>query len=35
LSSGRNFLPQLVRDWRTRAHAAGRAISLRLGNLGA
>jgi hypothetical protein len=33
LSSGRDLLPEFVRDWRVRIHAAGLAIKLRLGNL--
>jgi hypothetical protein len=33
LSSRWNLLPQLVRDWRTGAHAAGLSTQLRLGNL--
>jgi hypothetical protein len=33
LSSGRDLLPQFVRDWRVRVHAAGVAIRLPLGNL--
>jgi len=32
LSSGRDLLPEFVRDWRTCAHAAGLAIGLQLGN---
>jgi hypothetical protein len=33
LRSRWDLLPQLVRDWRTRLHAAGVVIKLRLGNL--
>jgi hypothetical protein len=33
LSSGRDLLPEFVRDWRVRIHAAGLAIPLPLGNL--
>jgi hypothetical protein len=33
LSSGRDLLPEFVRDWRGRIHAAGLAIQLPLGNL--
>jgi hypothetical protein len=33
LSRGRDLLPEFVRDWRVRIHAAGLAIQLRLGNL--
>jgi hypothetical protein len=33
LSSGRDLLPKLVRNWRFLIHAAGLAIKLRLGNL--
>jgi hypothetical protein len=33
LSSGRDLLPEFVRDRRVRIHAAGLAIMLRLGNL--
>jgi hypothetical protein len=33
LSSGRDLLPEFVRDWRVRVHAAGLAIRLLLGNL--
>jgi hypothetical protein len=33
LSSGRDLLPEFVRDWRVRVHAAGLSIQLLLGNL--
>ena len=33
LSSGRDLLPEFVRDWRFLIHSAGLAIKLRLGNL--
>src|SRR5262245_64984255 len=33
LSSGRDLLPEFVRDWRARSHAAGLAFKLRLCNL--
>jgi hypothetical protein len=33
LSSGRDLLPEFVRDWRVRIHAAGLSIQLPLDNL--
>jgi hypothetical protein len=32
LSSGRDLLPEFVRDWRVRIHAAGLSTQLPLGN---